>query len=454
MAAPTDTIAAPATPAGASALALVRVSGPACGRLAAEILGDPPPPRHALHADYRARDGRVLDDMVATYFPGPHSFTGEDTWELSLHGNPLIVQLVMEDLFNRGCRPAEPGEFSRRAFLNGRLDLAQAEAVMEVIGARSERALAAAQRQLRGGLGRHLERLQDQLLQALAQVEAYIDFPEEDLPPEDRAAVRDGVADVLRGTQRLLATERYGDLLREGIRTVILGAPNAGKSSLLNLLVGHDRALVSPEPGTTRDYIEEYIHLGPIGLRLVDTAGLNPAPGTVERLGMAKTHERVAAADLILLVLDATLPCPPLPADLQAYLSPARTLVVLNKTDLLADAVPPAAIPPADLPAVRLSALTGDGLAALTAQITRLADALRPELGDEEVLTINARHADALRRTIQALDSALAHLEVNGPVELMASDLREALAAAGEIAGKFDNEAMLDRLFASFCIGK
>jgi tRNA modification GTPase len=408
----------------------------------------------AVHQDYRAQDGRLLDDIVATFYAGPNSFTGEDTLELSLHGNPVIVQLVLDDLFKRGCRPAEPGEFTRRAFLNGRMDLAQAEAVMEVIGARSERALAAAQRQLRGGLGRHLSQVQDKLLQGLAQVEAYIDFPEEDLPPEDREAVGGVLADVLRGTQRLLATERYGDLLREGIKTVILGAPNAGKSSLLNQLVGRERALVSPEPGTTRDYIEEYIQLGPIGLKLVDTAGLNPTPGELERRGMAKTHERVAAADLILLVLDATLPCPALADDIQSYLRPDRTLVVLNKVDLLDPAAGTTAEPPAGLPVVRLSALTGAGLEELIAAVTRLADALQPDFGDEEILTINARHADALRRAIQAMVHAEEHLRTDGPVELMASDLREALMALGEIAGKFDNEAMLDRLFASFCIGK
>ncbi|MEO0055673.1 MAG: hypothetical protein RLZZ50_1620, partial [Verrucomicrobiota bacterium] len=339
-AAPLDTIAALATPAGVSALALIRVSGPACRALAAEIFALPSPTlpeRRPRHAVYRALDGRELDDLVWTFFPGPRTATGDDTLEITPHGNPLLVQLILADLFARGCRAAEPGEFTRRAFLAGRIELTQAEAVMDLIHARSERALAAARRQLDGALGRHLDGLIQQVLATLARIEAYIDFPDEDLPPEDRRLVTQGVGDVLRGTIRLLATHRYGDLLREGLKTVLLGAPNAGKSSLLNALVGRERALVSPEPGTTRDFIEEPLQVGPHLLRLIDTAGLNPAPGDIERLGIAKTLERLAEADLVLWVADATSPLPALPADTKALLRPDNTLLVLNKVDLLPD---------------------------------------------------------------------------------------------------------------------
>ncbi len=447
-----DTIAAPATPKGTSAIAVVRVSGPDCGTLAEAIFGTTLSPRAATHLPYRDAANQVVDDVLVTAFKGPASYTGEDVLEISTHGNPLISQLVLDDLFKRGCRPAEAGEFTRRAFLNGRLDLSQAEAVMDLIHARSARAVAAANQQLRGSLGQHLTRLTDELLLGLARVEAYIDFPEEDLPDEDRGIVADILRNVLRGTQRLLATHRYGDLLREGIKTVILGEPNAGKSSLLNALVGRDRALVSDEPGTTRDYLEETVMVGPHCLRLIDTAGLNPTPGTVEALGIQKTYERIEEADLALVVLDATHPAPALSADVAHRLNPATTLVVLNKIDLLQGQAA-VAQPPDDLPAVALSTLTREGVDALETRITEIADTFQPADADDQI-AINARHADALRRATDCLQAAQANLRNQGPTELLASDLRGVLDAFGEIGGRIDNEAMLDRLFATFCIGK
>jgi tRNA modification GTPase len=461
----TDTIAALATPVGTAAIAVVRASGPACAMLAREIFGapSPAPARVAQHADYRDRAGGLVDDVLATFFQAPHSYTGEDALEISCHGNPFIAQKILEDLFARGCRPAEPGEFTQRAFLNGRMDLSQAEAVMDLIHARGERALAAAGQQLRGTLGRRMAALTDELLNALARVEAYIDFPDEDLPPEDRGIVRTALEKISADTARLLATEHYGELLRDGIRTVIIGEPNAGKSSLLNRLVGSERALVSPEPGTTRDFIEVRISAGPHWLRLTDTAGLNPAPAPLEALGITKTHERAAEADLLLLVLDATRPAPPLPPEIAAALRLENTLVVLNKTDLLADtkgspfilrsaspSIPSFSFVPQP---ISVSALTGAGIEALQAEIVRRAEAFRQDTG-EDLIAINARHAHALARAKTGLSDALGKLATNAPVELLASDLRETLAALGEIAGKVDNEQMLDRLFATFCIGK
>ena len=447
-----DTIAALATPAGTSALALVRVSGPDAAKLAREIFGETPPPRHAHHGDYRAKDGRLVDDVVVTFFPEGNSFTGEDALELSCHGNPFITQTILEDLFARGGRPAGPGEFTQRAFLNGRMDLSQAEAVMDLIHARSERALAAANQQLRGGLGRRLNDLTERLLGALARIEAYIDVPDEDRPVEDRAIVRRTVESLATETDRLLATSHYGELLRDGIKTVIIGAPNAGKSSLLNRLVGHDRAIVSAEPGTTRDFIEERIIVGPHCLRLIDTAGLNPTPGTIEKLGMEKSLERAAEADLILLVLDASKSLPTLPETLTSLLTATRTLVVVNKVDLLKDISFNLKLY-ADLKSVAVSALTGAGLESLVAEVTRMVDSFQPA-SQHDAIAINARHADALTRGQASLQSALANLSANGPVELLASDLRGTLAAFGDILGKVDNERMLDQLFATFCIGK
>lgn len=446
-----DTIAALSTPVGTSAIAVLRVSGPYTRELTKNVFGQVPAARMASHFDYHDQAGQILDDVLATFFAGPNSFTGEDTLEISGHGNPFIAQKMLEDLFARGCRPAEAGEFTRRAFLNGRLDLSQAEAVMDLIHARSERALEAANQQLRGSLGRHLAGLTDELLCALARIEAYIDFPDEDLPGEDRKIVIDSVQKTIDGTKQLIATQHYGDLLRDGIKTVIVGEPNAGKSSLLNRLVGRERALVSPEPGTTRDFIEERIVIGPHCVRLIDTAGLNPSPSPLEKRGMDKTLERAAEADLFLLVLDATKAHAGFPKEIQARLSAGNALVVVNKIDL--GLAPNVLGSLAGHEVVHVSALTGAGLEVLTEAIVRRADAFSQLHGDE-VIAINARHADALKRARGCLDTAREKLLKSGPVELIASDLRGALDAFGEIGGKIDNERMLDRLFSTFCIGK
>lgn len=451
MRAATDTIAALATPVGTAALAVVRASGPGVPGLVGEIFATAPVARAAVRGDYRDRAGTLLDDVVFTTFVAPQSSTGEDVLEITCHGNPFIAQKILEDLFARGCRPAGPGEFTQRAFLNGRLDLSQAEAVMDLIHARSERALAAANQQLRGALGRRMNELITLMVNSLALLEAYIDFPEEDLPPEDTARLLAQLVTLREGTARLLATSHYGEILRAGMRTVILGEPNAGKSSLLNRLLGRDRALVSPEPGTTRDYLEEPITVGPHLLRLIDTAGLNPRPASLEAQGMAKTLEQAGEADLFLWVLDATRPVPSLPEELGARLRPENTLVVLNKSDL-----PPHASPvqlPHPFPTLRVSALHGTGIEDLQAAIARVAEAFRPEVGDE-IIAINARHATALATACDCLDSAQAKLAGGVASELVASDLRGALEAFGQIAGRVDHERVLDELFASFCIGK
>jgi tRNA modification GTPase len=448
----TDTIAALATPVGTGAIALLRASGSDTPALAAAISGRALPARVATHADYRDLRGTLLDDVLLTFFAGPASYTGEDALEISCHGNPYIAQKILEDLYARGCRPAQPGEFTQRAFLNGRLDLSQAEAVMDLIHARSETALAAANAQLRGALGRKMNELIDALLAILARVEAYVDFPDEDLPPEDRALVAREIERLAAETERLLATSHYGELLRDGIKTVIVGAPNVGKSSLLNRLVGRERALVSPEPGTTRDFIEERVIVGPHCLRIIDTAGLNPSPAPLEKLGMAKTVERLAEADLCLVVFDATRRDERLPPEVAARMHADTTVFVLNKIDLAPEAAPPAATP-REVVVVRTSASTGAGIGELVAAITDRADLFQRDVGPDRI-AINARHSHALTEAKLGLASARQKLDEAGAPELVASDLRAALAAFGEITGKVDNERMLDHLFAAFCIGK
>lgn len=453
---PSDTIAAPATPAGTAALAVVRISGPDTRGLAEALLGRSPAPRRAVHADYRSRAGELLDDVVLTFFAGPASYTGEDALEIATHGNPFIVQRVLEDLQARGCRAAGPGEFTQRAFLNGRLDLSQAEAVMDVIQARSDRALAAAQQQLRGALGRQIDDLVQRILGLLARIEAYIDFPEEDLPEEDKKLVEKEIGDICAAIGKLTATSRYGAILRDGLKTVLVGAPNVGKSSLLNALVGHERALVSPEPGTTRDFIEERLMVGPHCLRLIDTAGLNPSPAPLERRGIAKTLERADEADLFLVVVDVTAsPGPELPRHVLDRLTAHNTILVRNKMDLstaTAGVLPCPAGLPLEAPVVPVSALQGTGIEELKARIVACADAFAGD--DQGGVAVSARHAAALGSAAAALAEAARKIAVSAPAELTAADLRAGLDGLAEITGRIDNERMLDALFATFCIGK
>ena len=322
---------------------------------------------------------------------------------------------------------------------------------MDLIHARSTRALAAANQQLRGALGRKMDALIEELLTVLAKIEAYIDFPDEDLPTEDQKSVGAALELLKKDTDNLLATNHYGDILRDGLKTVILGEPNAGKSSLLNRLVGRERALVSDQPGTTRDYLEERIMLGDHCLRLIDTAGLNTTPAELEKLGMEKSLERMTEADLILLVLDSSKPAPELPEAVRQHLSKSNTLIVANKSDLSGNAL--SSPDYADFETIKTSALTGAGFDGLQAALQNRADSFHVELGDD-LIAINARHADALARATACLEQAAAQLESGDPIELIASELRGSLAAYGEISGKIDNERMLDHLFASFCIGK
>lgn len=445
----TDTIAALATPTGTSAIAVIRTSGPDTPAIAAALCGRPPLPRTACCADYRAIDGELLDAVLLTWFQGPKSYTGEDVLEICCHGNPFIAQRILEDLFARGCRPAGPGEFTQRAFLNGKLELTEAEAVMDLIRASSERALAAANQQLRGGLARRLAIISRSTLSILAQIEAYIDFPEEDLPPEDLTKIFSGLGIIILDINRLLSTERFGSILRDGLTVVILGAPNAGKSSLLNRLVGRERALVSSEAGTTRDFIEERIHIGRHSAKLIDTAGINPRPTPIERLGIAKTMEQLEAADIVLLVIDSSTDTALHSA--QNQMTPSdRTIVVLNKSDLPLARIDTLALHGKTTAAV--SALTGLGIEELKSAICDMADIHRYDAGDG--IAINSRHAHALKLANQLLVDASAKLRTKNLIELVSSDLREALSVLGEISEGYSHHQLLDELFVKFCIGK
>lgn len=449
-----DTLVAPATAAGVSALALIRVDGPAAHALATAALGrsSTPAMRRATVGLWRGADGAVIDQVVVTCHAAGASHTGNAAAEITCHGNPLLVRRMVQDCLARGARLAEPGEFTRRAFVNGRMDLTQAEAVADLIHAGSERALEAARRQLAGELGRAIARWTDEALAVLATLEAHIDFPEEDLPPEDPAGPRGRLLALAGALRQAAATERHDAALRAGIRLAVVGAPNAGKSSLLNALAGEARALVSPTPGTTRDYLEARVTGLPVAVTAVDTAGLREGGDALERAGMERSLAQADAADFLLVVVDRSLPPPALPRSLVDRLVVGQAAVIENKSDLPAH--PAASGWLSQLPHLSTCLTSDAGAAAARAAIGRALEQadLAPT---SEALVVSSRHADALRRAAEALEQGAGHLAHGSrETELAAAETRAAIDALGEVIGRVDNERMLDKLFASFCIGK
>ena len=444
-----ETVAAIATPFGQGAIAVVRLSGDDALAVAGQATGGRQgsafAPRCVELAEIREAGGDVVDEVLLTAFPAPKSYTGEDVVEISCHGGVLVTQRVLARLLECGARCAEPGEFTQRAFLNGKLDLTQAEAVMDVISAQTDLALKAAQHQLKGRIGEITEDLRAELLEIVAHVEAYIDFPDEDIDPETGAGLDARLATCGRRIEELLATAEQGRILREGVRTVIYGEPNVGKSSLLNLLLGYERAIVSEVAGTTRDTVEEVLNVGGIPVRLIDTAGMREAADEIERRGVERTRQHLAEADLVLEVVDVSRPKGELLS--RSDRTKAHVLLVLNKSDL------PAHPDWKNAEGVRLSCTEQSGLAELT-------DAIREELAfgaaswGQEAVAVNARHQDCLRRAGKALGVAREQLGKGDSPEFAAVDLRLALEAVGEVAGKVDTEEILGEIFGSFCIGK
>ena len=447
------TVAALSTPTGESAVALIRVTGGECARLVRDIFKAEPTPRAALFGKYRALSGELVDEVIYAYFRAPASYTGEDMLEISCHGSPYIAQKILEDLFARGTQAAHAGEFTRRAFMNDKMDLSQAEAVALVIGARSSRSLEAAQKQLSGELGRRIADLSDRLVDAAALMEAYIDFPDEDLPEEDKGKVAAELAAVGAEIGRLIETAKYSPLVHQGINIVMAGAPNAGKSSLMNRLLGDERAIVSPSAGTTRDFITEKIVVGSYCANLTDTAGLRPPEGEIEAAGIRKAVEKISNGDIRLLVLDASAPLPDIPEEVAKTLTGKNTVTAVNKCDL------PQARPEmffeafAKFNPVETSCETEGGTDALKSAVETLIAKHHICAAADDIL-VGARHAAALERAKTALKAAAEKIAKGSPSELAASDLREALDALGEIVGKTDSEDILDRIFSKFCIGK
>ena len=437
------TIAAVATPMGVGALAIVRLSGPRAREVARAVCpGWEPEARRATLVRVRDEKGRVVDECVGTWYAGPASFTGEDVVELSCHGGPLVVQKVMERMLECGAVPAEPGEFSRRAFENGRMDLTQAEAVMDIISAGSELALRAAQNQLQGAIWRPVQEAIDRMLDVAAHVEAYIDFPEEDIDTHSAGKLDAQLAEVERQLGQLLSTAEQGRYLREGVRTAIVGAPNAGKSSLLNCLVGYERAIVSPIAGTTRDTVDAGVTLAGLRLCLVDTAGLHESADEVEQSGMERTMRAWREADLVLQVVDAS--CAPMA--LPTVETGVPHLLLLNKSDL------PEHAAWAEAQGIRISCVSKQGFDELERAIASL---FLQGGGEQDTLAaINTRHRYALQQALAARAAARSGLQAAAAPELLSIELRSVLDALGSITGRVDTEDILTRVFSTFCLGK
>ena len=466
----TETIAAIATAPGEGAVGIIRLSGPRALDLAREIFrtpqGDRFPgfsPRKLLHGHVtNPETGEVLDECLLAVMPGPHSYTGEDVAEIHGHGGPFSLRAILRLLIDRGASPAGPGEFTRRAFLNGRMDLVQAEAVADLIAARSEAGLRAALGHLSGRLSRELEAVWKELIGITAQLEAAIDFPDEDLEIQASARLVERTGGALERLEFLLRSFHAGRAIREGTPAAIVGRPNVGKSSLLNLLLREDRALTSPVPGTTRDTIEETAVIGGIPFRFIDTAGLRESADPVERAGVERARRMARSASLILLVLDASVPLtgedrtilselaasPPPPPP-----SGPAVIGVLNKADLGSAVSPEEAgrlFP--DGRFARVSALRGDGLEALEALMVETV--LGGGSADEELLLTRERHRERVKAAAEFVGAAIEAMKAGLSPELVAVELTEAMNALGDLLGKDFNEDLLDGIFREFCIGK
>jgi tRNA modification GTPase len=444
-----DTIAAISTPPGEGAIALVRVSGANAAGVADKIFhGKETPsqfkPRVQHFGEIIGSGGRLIDQVVLSVHRAPASYTGEDLIEISCHGGTLVSAKVLEACLRAGARAARPGEFTERAFLNGKMDLTQAEAVIDLIRAKTDLALRSATEQLEGRLGEQIRKIRDELVELLAHINASIDFSEEGITPDEGETLHARLGSIGEEIAALLATADQGRILREGVRVVIYGATNAGKSSLLNQLVGYDRVIVSDTHGTTRDTIEETVNLAGIPIRLLDTAGLRTSTSELEREGIARTEKSLQLADLRLHIADRNMPKPP---DFEERVRDSNEIVVLNKGDL------PENRDWKDFHALRISCLTGEGLSELQKEI--LAGITKQNLKPESTLAINTRHRDCLRRALEACARATTTAQAEGlSSEYAAIYLNEALLAVGEVIGVVDVEQILDSVFSQFCIGK
>lgn len=442
-----DTIVAAATPPGTGGIAIVRISGPGARSIAEQLVGPLPPPREARQRTFFDTTGEIIDNGIVLYFAAPNSFTGEDIVELQGHGGPVPVAMIVDAVVNAGARIALPGEFTQRAFLNDKLDLLQAEAVADLIGSGTAQAARAALRSLSGEFSRRVDAIADEVDRLRLYVEAAIDFPDEEVDFLSGEELQLAIGRTASAFATLIGQTSVGRVLRDGFRVVIVGKPNAGKSSLMNRLSGEDTAIVTEVAGTTRDILREQIDIDGLAVELVDTAGLRDNPDRIEAEGIRRAREALASADAALWIQDATdadMSREDLPADLPDI----PVIVVRNKIDLTGEA---AGEDPEDPGTLRVSAETGAGLADLSARIGHLAG--YENLG-EQTISARRRHVDALRRAEQHFAAGCRALSLDRAGEVFAEELRLAHRALGELKGASSADDLLGRIFSEFCIGK
>lgn len=442
---PIETITAQVTPPGRGGVAIVRVSGPLTTTIAAAILQQPLSPRVATYLPFHDADNSILDEGLALFFPNPHSFTGEDVLELQGHGGPLVVDLILQRVLQLGARLARPGEFSERAFLNGKMDLAQAEAVADLIDASSTQAARLALRSLQGEFSRAIHGLTEKIIHLRIYIEAAIDFTDEEIDFLGDDKLTQQMQQIITDLSLIQQNAKQGSFLREGITAVITGAPNVGKSSLLNQLSGKDLAIVTDVPGTTRDVLRDLVLIDDMPMHIVDTAGLRETVDVVEIEGMRRAHHEIAQADLVLYLQDASRP--EAIVDLPILNDNCPVIIVRNKIDLMTES-PSIAV--TDKTIISISAKTGAGIGLLKSAIKR-------SVGYNQVEGLylaRRRHLDALARAEVHVQAALVQLTVTKAGELAAEDLRLAQNAVSEITGEFTSDDLLGRIFSSFCIGK
>lgn len=449
----TDTIIALATPEGESALALIRISGPLCTSLLESALALPhPTPRRSTLTSYVNRDCEIVDQVVVCFFENGKSFTGEESLEISAHGNLLIIKKIIDDLLDRGCRAAEPGEFSRRAFLSGKMDLTQAEAVAALISAKSETEINLAQKNLRGSLSTEIKEIQKTLIGQQAILEAEIDFPEEEIEEKNNNEILLQLIEVESNIKYLMDFETKSKCLNNGIKVLLLGPPNAGKSTLFNSILGSERTLVSSEPGTTRDYISSSIRLNKFVVDLVDSAGVRQGVNSIEKLGVSNTIEFIHDADLIILVFDASIPYPSeFNGMILDRINGKRIIIVENKSDLIKKINREAY--PTNEGIIEASAINKIGIESLTALIEKILESTYASTNGSFIL-VNSRHCQSLAMCRLSVANACKILESDGDRLLVLHEIKKSLQYLGEIIGFTTNEDMLDELFAKFCIGK
>ncbi|MGB2114787.1 MAG: tRNA uridine-5-carboxymethylaminomethyl(34) synthesis GTPase MnmE [Marinobacter adhaerens] len=452
----TDTIAAIATAPGQAGVGIVRVSGPKASAIARAMLGFDPKPRYAHFGPFLDTQGELIDEGIGLYFPNPHSFTGEDVFELQGHGGTVILDLLLREVCNLGARLARPGEFSERAFLNDKLDLAQAEAIADLIESSSEQAARCAVRSMQGVFSRQIDNLVEAVTHLRIYVEAAIDFPEEEIDFLADGKVATDLDDLLQRVEKILSEAQQGTILRDGMKVVIAGRPNAGKSSLLNALAGREAAIVTAIEGTTRDVLREHIHIDGMPLHIIDTAGLRDSPDEVEQIGIARAWDEIRQADRILLMVDATTtdktePHEIWPDFIDQLPKNAPVTVIRNKVDLSGEQVGIRDESGRVAPVVRLAAKEAEGLDILR-------DHLKACIGfastTEGGFLARRRHLDALERARDSLLQGQSQLQGYGAGELLAEDLKAAQDSLGEITGHLTPDELLGKIFSSFCIGK